>query len=188
MTTGTTELIPRLRRRFTLLDAMVLVAALAFGFVANRPILPILDEFSGHDRFPWLNSLTYAVAASAAPAEAVLVALACLRFVRPGRSVREWWTHPGSSALAAGHVGLVGNATLFGGVSAFISFDKYEHLLLIIVLFAPFLAAVGTLCGWLTLRGAGLWRRPDDWLDRLGLALGGFWFAATPLCLYALAR
>lgn len=182
---------PANRRRFTLLDAMILVAASAGGLVLMRLFwvswgpfadMGLTTEVSLANGVEWLPT---AIALTTPCAAAWSATLLVLRW-RPPRPARRPWQRPG--ILANSIIGLAILASV--PVLAFIVWwsgpGPPGKLATVFLLTAPALGVAVMAC-WLTLLLTRRWRRAADWIDRLGLLLGVFWIIAGPVCLWVLA-
>jgi hypothetical protein len=159
-------------RRFTLLDAMTLVAAAAVGMAGSRVMHATLSAHAwDHDDiyrvFPYLASATFG-----------LLALS-LRQPRPG--LRLMMTRPGAIACTTASLALVATAvtsalqylTVWGWTPnnpplpplATWASNSRE---------APLFAVASA---WATLALTGRWRGRPSWIDRLGMLVGLGWFA-----------
>jgi hypothetical protein len=159
-----------MRRRFTIVDAMVLVAATALGVAcfqlwpewylstAGRSVAATLKEAVGY----WGPMIGATIALPWS------VALLALRFRRPQPPLRLLVCQPGTVAAFAAAFGvpliLVDSKYAMGGAFMF-----------------AFTAAarVGPLVGfgWIVLALSGAWRSEPDWIDRTGRVVDIFWIA-----------
>ncbi len=177
-------------RPFTLLDAMILVAATAAALPAVQmigigigivgPGDNLVDElvaFVAAGEFRELGALlTYLPVPVGA---AWTVALIPLRLRRPRPPWRRLARQPGLAAasaatLALAPLGLVlAWAWTVKGLAAFFAGD----LELPLFLFGPTLVGAAVLGSWSTLVLGRRWRAERSWIDRLGRALGVYWIA-----------
>lgn len=202
------------RRRFTLIDAMVLVAATTVALAACRGVMAAYRSFHTPPRPVTPGDLVrdmqergvlfapfhvlYWSELAAPFLVAWATALALLRHVppRPPRGRRR--RHPGSVAVAvaAGSLGcgLVGYGLLASAwpLGWTLVSESFLGLLyppafrcFMIAMTAGGFAIAGS---WLALAGECRRRRRSarpDWIDRAGLALAVAWLAQTPLYLWA---
>jgi hypothetical protein len=159
------------RRRFTLLDAMVLVAATAIGLAACKTILPDVRRTE--------QASAAATILLAAWSWATLV----LSMQRPRPSLRRRMSWPGHAACIAASL-----ATVMTGLAYLLHLAKFELTgnSLVRIGEAPLIcsiaAAPAVLASWLTLALGRRWRREENWIGWLGRTLGIGWilvFLAT---------
>ncbi len=173
-------------RPFTLLDAMILVAATA----AAGPGLRWVGRFLEPDNLPDLLYQLPArgefgafglvlVVLSPPVAVAWTVAAIPLRLRRPRPPWRRLGRQPGWVAACSAVPGMavlalgVGVNVLGWGGSVFY-LDDIEMSLFVL---APSLAGATVLGAWMALVLGRRWRAEASWLDRLGRALGVYWLA-----------
>ncbi len=165
-------------RRFTVLDAMVLIAAVAFCLVIPstfRTLLPA-RTYRGYDvRQYWLIvGSSWLLVAS--------LALAILAVVVPLPAGRRRFRQPGVLAVVLVALTLAFNEvqTLGHGATLYLTvgeaFDNFWWV------FGPiydlaFRAGLAVLSGWLTLALMGRWRTAAGWLDSSGRFVGWAWVA-----------
>jgi hypothetical protein len=165
-----------MNRKFHILDAMVLVAAVAGGLaldsVANRPLASTVRQIQSVETYRAIRSV---ISRTTPILLAVTIACLALRLRGPGRSLRRLARTPGSMALVSAStvialeylIGLIQTATgthpnfVINPVGA--SFDMN-----------PGLAVAGA---WMTLAMGGRWHSDRTWIDRAGLGLGVGWVA-----------
>ena len=176
---------PAVPRRFTLADAMVLVAATAVGFALAGTIS---DWFAGLGQSVPTTFRTFAAwfALTVPVAAAWTSAVVVLRGFSPKGSA-------GRSTRSIGHLA-AGAATLamaFGAPALAIpwllsygSTDTDTHE--IVLMISPMVLAGAILGARLSLRLAGRRERPIDWVDRLGRLLGWYWVIVAPVAFWAL--
>jgi hypothetical protein len=172
------------RRRFTVLDAMVLIAALAPALWVDRAIVPQIWQPPGYaGKFLVLAP----IATAAAPVACLTVAALFLRVRPPRPGLRDGAGRPGTLAVVVGALACLAGLTTIGvaGLLARPGPDLSD-VLDFSVLLSPLMIASGVAGSWLTLWAGGRWRSPEDWIDRTGLALGWFWIVASPLIFYTL--
>jgi hypothetical protein len=171
------------RRRFTLADAMILVAALAPGLSVSSHFLRVTNFETSGD-FSAINSLRIAILglATLVPcAGGLTLAFPVLRLLPPRPPRRRRFRQPGTvSTLVAGLLIIVGGPA----IAAIWNLEggPRPETAEIVVLILPMLLASGASGARMALRMAGRRRPPEDWVDRLGRWLGWFWIASAPAC------
>jgi hypothetical protein len=171
-------------RRFTVGDAMILVAAAAVGTLAIRGTLPDLSSLEsqlntapspGMRRF---LTLQFGLSAVIPYLATLTPAVVIMRLRQPRPSLRRVGRQPGSIACTVATVamaiealwiasllargsGCINASTVFVGYAQQVSF-----------------AVVG---GWVTLALSGRWRSEPGWIDRIGRILGVIWIGITAL-------
>lgn len=154
---------PRAARKFTLLDAMILVAATGVAMVPyramyNRGLAPSES---------WTNVSVVSIFAAAWTAGVL-----AMRLVAPRPSFRRLLRQPGALAALMAVIVIAGKATYLGVINAKFGLEYRWFLRLT--------SETGTiglvvLAAWFTLLLSGRWRIERNWLDRLGRLLGGYW-------------
>jgi hypothetical protein len=167
------------QRRFSLADAMVLVAATAPGFILLRTAVSLgLFNLSPNPKAPpgreFINSLAVS---SASILGSLTLAVLVLSFHRPRPNLREVIGRPGFVAcvavVAASFLPLVhfviGATTLSAtGLNIALYFNNTLARLT--------LSAGQMIIGaWIALALLGRWRPEPTWKDRLGCVLGAGW-------------
>jgi hypothetical protein len=184
---------PASNRPFTLVDAMVLVAAAAAGFGLVRGWLALRSQ---PPQFDGGTVLRGAILADFddwyTAARLILLVLTMaviplgLRHSVPTRLGR--WSRPGMIVPFA--VALAALACLLGeqafplAVGLHAVYATPAHRLYFIISEAVSIGRTATAIGvaWLTLALAGRWEREDDWVGRLGRALGFAWIGTCLGC------
>jgi hypothetical protein len=168
-------------RPFTILDAMILVAAVACGLALGRTIL---GDAGG---WPWsIVSLHFARPASyflLAPTLAFLP----IRLRRPRPSRRRLMLQPGMAACCAVAVVTAIDATAWMSYSIGLPPEYGTEMLARFWRLAWGHPGWGVAATWLGLALARRWRPEPGWIDRLGRALGVLWLT-TLLCDWPLGR
>ena len=181
-------MLPSIPRRFTLFDAMVLIAALA---VALFPIRWNLMAWSWYFSGEWSAS---AVLKRGVEADALLCPLALtlspalwvLRLRRPRPGLARVFRQPGMAASTATLVYelFFFTATLISLVLhyAFASLNNHHlfySLNAVMWLWILPLCFTGilVLAVWIVLWLSGAWRVEPSWIDRVGRILGIYWVA-----------
>jgi hypothetical protein len=181
------------RRRFTLLDGMILVAATAVGYAVFQSlnhligvgdVLEILRETTSSGAIGELIALLTLIAAPVMVSWSLV--LIPLRLIGTRPRWRRLARQPGlvaslAVATALGFMAMVTGVALLG-IGRNILGGFPEMLLLL----ALFFFGVAVLASWVTLVAGRRWRPEPSWVDRLGRALGIFWILlaiASPLLL-----
>ena len=174
--------------RFTLLDGMILIAALAPGFAVVRAFVP---RFGSATPFPGIGRLAWQGLAGSLPvATTAMAGLAAVRLRRPRPPLRRLARQPGAMAcvavlIAAAPVALAPPmAYLFnlarGRPTPPIPIDEVGPLLAISLTPACSFAVA---TAWTTLALNRRWRPEPGWIDRAGRALGVYWLGMVPACI-----
>ncbi len=162
-------------RRFNLLDAVLLVAAIAVGLALCRTsltsFLPAPPRFvSLSDRFGYVrDSLLYVPPMLAACTVACLV----LRLRTPRHPVRLLADYPGTSAIVAMSCAIALETTLMvlqivGGARPDFVITPFSHNFYQ----SPGFAVIGA---WSASILGGRWRFERSWIDWLGFVIGLAW-------------
>lgn len=186
------------RRRLTLLDAMILIVALAAVLPASRQVLartfwyePLFDDYGG-DRVQvgglgqvvWHDVRSIALGLSPCLAS-LTIALTALQWRRPRVAWRLLPRSPGLVACGVASLVLVTEAAL-GWED-----EGVRYLMDFPVWWLPFSTrnAGGAVAGaWLALAGSGRWRRERGNLDRAGVLLGACWITSYLLTFHDYER
>ncbi len=204
------------RRAFTLFDAMVLIAAAAFGMGGLRTSTGSLSEFAAQFReslaatgqpeagwtsWGWTIYQVYGLAAlSTVPfGYAWTLALMLLWFRAPRSRLRRLGRQPGWNAcLAATAIyipalvalaGLVLVRWLAAGLIPNVMPPTNGFLDLLhglAFLLVPSLAGTAVLGSWVTLVVGRRWRAEPTWIDRFGRCLGVYWITVIILPIWGL--
>ncbi len=181
---------PAVARPFTLMDAMILIAATAVALPGARIMMigigvaspgeslsgALIDLCADGDYKGAGALLAYL---SALVAAAWTVAVIPLRLRRPRPPWRRLGRQPGFIAASAAALALtllilvIARAWMVKGVAAFFVGD----IELSLVVLGPSLAGAAVLGSWTTLILGRRWRAEASWPDRLGRALGAYWIA-----------
>jgi hypothetical protein len=165
-------------KRFSLIDAMVLVAATGIGLARGRSVagsgltLQIIVEYVVSMATMWT------------------LAILALNLTRYATTRRELACRPGFSALVAVVVvraieiiqlvideSRIDERFLFRGVTTWI--DRIWALLNVDMALYQCSIAGAVAAVWLTTAMAGCWRPEKTWIDRVGRCLGVFWLLAA---------
>ncbi len=168
-------------RRFTILDAMVLVVATAAGLALLRWTWKV-TEFSGSlTGFQQFDLIELGLRATFSFLATWTPALLILRLVRPRPRWRELARQPGMVACAAATLVLAWEAAAILGTGLVTPrFARSRG-----VFFFPFVLSyqevpkvASVVAGaWLTLALGGRWRAEPGWVDRSGQVVGVAWLA-----------
>lgn len=194
-------------RRFTIVDAMLLIGAtglaLAWLRLQSRAELfgpPFWGLSHGYDTAGRLLQSLWDLALWAVPPMAAWsVATFLLHLRRPRPIVRRLMRQPGFVASLIVTVTLLVNVLWQMAPYAVLHWEDASGELgafsgaLELALFgevARACAVTGIAVGlaWLQLALSGRWRRDPNWLDRAGLAVGIFWIALGPIAWFANLR
>jgi hypothetical protein len=177
------------RRRFTVLDGMVLVAATAFGCGADAWLGGFIEDQWGQATPDLLRSffrerkfdgMAVVLMLLAGPvAGAWTLALIPLRLARPRPSLRRLARQPGWMASCAFALALVSGSVVVGLLMAVIEGRSLTFLLQELSPLVPLLVAPAIVAAWLALVLNRRWRPEPSWVDRAGRALGVYWIAAS---------
>lgn len=185
---------PATIRRFTLLDAVVLIAAIAIGLAGVRGgwiEFPLLDRPDGGwtglaviGRIPLILLIVM-------PCFTTLnIAVLLLRFRRPRPRLRRLFLQPGAAACGAVFLTWL---TLNGTGLMFVAIDHIwgdvtlvrdstgveETLSWSLMMGGPYLfsasPSLAVLIAWSLLFSIGRWRAEPTWIDRVGRSMGIVW-------------
>ncbi|MEW4568066.1 hypothetical protein AB1L88_09385 [Tautonia sp. JC769] len=172
---------PPPRRRFSLLDVMILVATIAPGLALARVMQEELPRNSflrsGPFELVW-NAIRYGIALATPVLLTMTPGLLVLRLFRPRRDGKRLWHSRGALNLA-----VLSALIPVGGFSLWLVMRLPGRpgsiQMLFLVLLLPMLlgAAAGSIaigCKLLGLRGRSL-----DWIDRLGRFWGWLWIVVA---------
>lgn len=177
------------RRKLTIADAMILVAALAIGLVMVRSNLPV--GFEPLPRSPALipNAISAWAALLFPSLEVGTVAVSLLALRRPRPPFSQWTLQPGFVACgAASFIVEVGAAVnvLYLGVGAILRqwpggwVPYQDHDLMFFSNHVGQISHAVAAC-WALMAAGGRWRPEPNWLDRLGRGFGLFWVGMIPI-------
>jgi hypothetical protein len=169
---------PSPKRRFGLIDAMILVAAAAAAFGCMRAILPtIAGSPDGSIAYYRASIVVGPVAATAATLAALLI-----RAWPPRPAGAAWKGRPGfvaSLAATAACSLIVADILIDRGAYNLRYAQSGRFAAIAVSHIAPMILPVSLAVGgaWLALWLAGMWRREKTWIDDLGIAVGASWIA-----------
>jgi hypothetical protein len=168
-------------RRFTVLDAMVLIAATGIALV---PIRLYLWE-NWHFPENWSASEIMLMGLEAnliliPPALALTLALWLLRLKQPRPRLRHVFRQPGLAACTTTLVFTIANLLSFfihiTINNTFPSFDSDDLLLWMRIGMVPIFLSGGAVAAvWIVLWLSESWRAEPSWIDRAGRVLGVYW-------------
>jgi hypothetical protein len=170
----------RVERKFTIVDAMILVAAIALGLAWWRAdeaaSAAEIARIPGYVRLP-SPILTRIQDGTWRPATVLLPTWLLLRLRRPRARLRRLARTPGAAAMIALNAGL-GLSVLEGIFN--LGFRNHDEISRLVFLLRPVtsnqsLGGAVVLGVWLVLLVSGRWPRGRGWLEWLGLALGVYW-------------
>ena len=188
-------------RRFTLLDAMILVAAVAVGLVLARTwshyAVMQATFHSGFDlpnRF-WsrLVPVSYSVVEHWPVVAAATPALLLLRLGRPRPPRRRRFAPPGMAACVAATVvmslavaarvasTLLHASSLNRSGSPFDEIDRMNLALNALGSLSPMVVGFGVAAVWAAMAVARPGRPERNWIVRAGIVLGFLWLAHIPI-------
>jgi hypothetical protein len=193
-------------RRFTLADAMILVAATALGIAISREgqrsvssIILFLDGIGTPDPFarlkPVLSPPARGIVAWGPVLTCWALALLALRLRRPRPGRRRLFASPGVAACFFA-VLLVAFRTAESAWTSSLTYDVYGADLVWSSLQTPNLphalqdgstsatVGFGVAALWIWMAVSGRWRPEPHWIDRMGRILGVTWLVVIPLRLW----
>jgi len=174
-------------RKFTLFDAMVLIAATAIPLLPLRLFLAAYSGVSSGSYLGQVVELGLVANALLCPmAISLSVALWVLRLRQPRPGLPRVFRQPGMAACTATLVFLSVflTSTL---ISLFLSYfagvvnstHMFMHFNFVVwLLIVPLcLVGISVLAVWIVLWSIGAWRPEPSWIDRAGRVLGIYWVA-----------
>lgn len=188
---------PKRRRKFTVLDAMVLIAAVGVGLVWMREFT---ETEAGGESYPYetkfnggpIPSPVRAVMigfwwmdASHNIAAPVTIALVMLRAFPPRPNFRRLARQPGVVACVAVTAAVsVENLAKFSDVVVIVRYaaGKWSEIASLAYWNVQGDSeSLAVFVAWLLLAWSGRWKRERSWVDHLGLIFGVYWLVMTPL-------
>jgi hypothetical protein len=193
-----------IRRRFRLLDAMILVAATALGFgaigwfakaaeLSLQDVSDAVSEVFPKQGRPISAQLVVGVCAMGGAIVTPLfaawaLALLSIRLISPRPRLRRLASQPGMMAVCSSIMVLAVLGLFFicvilvsGGLSRAEEAVEYTFYSL------PVLFGLTVAASWMSLLVGRRWRAERSWVDRAGRALGCVWIVAGLLMIYFLA-
>jgi hypothetical protein len=176
------------RRRFRLLDAMILIAATGIacglmlgmervtqGQISWSTVPALAAGGAGHlEAWKLVVSTVFVVVLLALPFAAMwTLAIIPLRFTGPRPRFRRLARQPGINAAFSACLALV-IAGLEVGITFWLDGNDFTYFFLLAI---PTYPALAVLIAWMTLLIGRRWRAEPSWVDRLGRALGIYWIA-----------
>jgi hypothetical protein len=186
---------PSSPRRFTLMDAMALVAATSLGFAILRWTWPgfwptygyswPLDVPSGTVRAYVEAAARQALGAGPPVVLCLTLAFFLVRLRGDGPPLRRLARQSGTAACLATLPAFLIVSAAYAVLNVIPGrvLESWYALLLLSYLAGPAVAGV-----WGTMAASGRWRGPRDWVEGWGVALGACWIGLTLLALYSLRR
>jgi hypothetical protein len=179
---------PTIPRKFTLLDAMVFIAATGIAFVPIRLFLWENWRFPEELSAPEIWRTALEVNVSLIPlALSLSVVVSLLGMKKPRPNLRRVYRKPG---IAACIVAVVYSILSLLGYAVFLRFshaldrgifdDKNSVMLWIRIGMQPMFLVGGAVASiWIVMGLGGTWRADPSWIDRAGRALGIYWITTS---------
>ena len=165
--------LPRLARRFSLLDAMALIAATAAGLAIDRVFLSDMRGWDGAV-LKHFRELTAAGIILSVPLAAMwTVATLALQLRRPRDRLRRLLGRSGTAACCTATVAMTLGAGLVICTMRTISVSFTSRL--VIAYGLPIMAGGAVTAVWALSVIAGAYRAVPDWNDRMGRLMGIYW-------------
>ncbi len=170
------------KRRFTLVDMMILVAALAVGIVLTRPLWSNVRESLSQGAY------VHGVALLTPSAAMLTLALIPWRLLPPRPARRRLRRRAGWVLGTTCSAVLLWGGVFPGIFMPLVAQQPTDQLLPLILLLLPLVVSQGVLASWLIPRIFGVSMIYGDWVDWVAWVLGWFWVISLPLCLWTLVR
>ena len=183
-------------RKFTVLDAMILVAATAAALALMRSQWPtdlgIQDAYTDSTHALRLSNLLMVIRRHVYFASYMIAmwTLSCLilRLRQPRPALRLLTREPGMVACVAAMIVLAIRVINLGSVISVLAIDGvYSGAGLTVLDLCPdALISIPSEIGcavtaaWIIQAISGRWRREPNWIDRVGRSMGAFWIATIP--------
>jgi hypothetical protein len=170
-------------RNLTLIDAMILVAAIGIGLAVIRTWSPphYTWQYTPIPPPTWLEWSSFVLSAWAfylAPMPAVFsLAVLILRALHPRPPLRAAFAQAGSAAALGSAVAIA------SGVAFFLLDLRNPSGHELPFEYTTYSAGVAVAGVWVVLASAGIWRPHRDWVDVLGRVLGVYWILMIPVVL-----
>jgi hypothetical protein len=189
---------PRQPRRFTLADAMALVAAVALGLALSRVWTRLAEErLMSYSRLLadtgpllWLTPFTFRAVQYWPVVAALSPTLLALRTRRPRPGRHRLFAPPGAIACAAATIAIALESLLNALAILWNSFYSVASINVLNLTMATVGALSSTTVGiavaaaWGATALAGRWRPERTWIDRVGRVVGFLWLALIPIRLH----
>jgi hypothetical protein len=171
-------------RKFTLVDAMVLIVAVAVAFVPIRLFLWENWHFPEEWSVPEIGRTGLEINVSLVPlALSLSAAILLLGMKKPRSNIRRAFRKPGIAACTVALVYAVLSAMAY---AVFLHFsyaldrgvfdDRSSAMLWIRIGMQPIFLVGGAVASvWIVMWLNGTWRAEPSWIDRAGTALGIYW-------------
>jgi hypothetical protein len=175
-------------RKFTIVDAMLLIMATAIGIALVRAILPNISAMimsiladlvhpPKQGQSATSDAWIVALLAGSPLLAAWTVALLLARLGRPRPHLRRVLRQPGAVACAVATLAMAVDATWI--IPMWVSFSSPLKIAFDFVYHADVGSAV--LGGWAVLVLSSRWRPEPSWIDRAGRITGAIWIGAVVL-------
>jgi hypothetical protein len=166
----------RVRRRFTILDALVMIVPLAVGFVLARPFVTnFLFLLASPDSTPWWFKRSGLVIGLASRFAALgLIGLVVASLLPPRQTLRRLSRQPGAVACAAAAAAMAAGGLIVLSLALF----RQRSISSADENYWPFIEArifLAIAAAWVTQALSGRWRPEPNWIDRAGRVLGAYW-------------
>lgn len=165
-------------RRFTIIDGMVLVSAIAVGLGLVRLGRWSIIVPRGMGARNWFAALVGWPIAAAPCVLMVSAALLALRFVGPRPPRRRIFRRPGAMACLSAVVTPITSGWPLWAVMEALGWHSGDPGWETIVIIQVLQCGAGVVVSWLVLKLAGLRCARRDWIDRAGIAVGCYWIVA----------
>ena len=163
-------------RRFTLLDAIILIAATVAGIEIHRAVWPTEPPLGPVRN---LGSLIQRVVFWSAPPAAMWTAATLVLQLRsPRPRLRRLLGRPGVAVCCAVSSALVLGAALIGCAMRANQNSFFSTTELIAVYGTPLMAGSAAAAAWVLSLLSWGYRPAADWLDRLGRLMGLYWMVS----------
>lgn len=164
------------RRRFTILDGLVMIVPLAVAFELARPFVKeFLHDLLTPDGTPrWFRWSGLAIGVASRFVAMGMVGLLVARLLPPRRAVRRISHEPGVVACVAAVAAMAAGGVLVLSMAMF----RRESISSADSTYWPFVEArivPAVVAAWIIQAWVGRWRPERNWIDRVGRALGCFW-------------
>jgi hypothetical protein len=164
------------RRRFTILDGIVMLVPLAVGFALARPFLEDFRSLlSSPDNTPrWFQRAGLVIGLVSRGVAMGMLGLLAARLLPPRPPLRRLSREPGAAACLAAAAAMAAGGMIVLAMALFrqvriSSADQYRWAFFE----ARIMPAVAA--AWITQAWVGRWRPEPSWIDRAGRTLGAYW-------------
>jgi hypothetical protein len=172
-------------RRFTLVDAMILIAAAAIGLASARS-MPLLRPSSSLPRANLqraLSTVTYGSSIAFPTVMAFTVATLALRSRRPRPRLRKILREPGAVGCTAATFSLLLTLIMLTPTSIFVAGNSPSIGMWLVDVWIQAPRVTGSVVAsvWFVQALSGRWRAGREWIDRLGRVVASCWLLALAL-------